>query len=119
MAWLAAVGQLVLGFIIGTFVLWICSLTVNTQNATLKVSAIYNATMTVLAAIVMGIGLLFLATDSSAAAAAFFISAIVTLIVSFVLLMRLYGISFLATIWLVIAMWAIDMGVKKLAAVIF
>jgi hypothetical protein len=118
MKWLALLMQLLLGFTIGTFVLWSCSFTVNTQKRTLKTSAVYNAIMTGLWVIPMGLALLFLQTESSMALTIFVVSTIALLIVSFILLMWLYEISFWATVWLVIAMWAVGMVVRKLAALI-
>lgn len=112
------VGQ-ILGFIIGTAVLWVCSLTTNSRRATLKTSAIYNAIMAVFGVALFGIAFIFLRSESDNAAGMFVVSTLVTLVVSFVLLMRLYEISFLATLWLAVAMWVVDTGVRKLIEVMF
>ena len=111
-------GELIVGFIIGTLVLWGCSFTVKTPNANLKTAAIYNAIMTVLGGVLLAIGLLFVQTESGVAGVMFFVSLILTLIVSFWLLMTMYEIGFLAALWLVIAMWAVDTGIEKLMDVI-
>ena len=58
MEWFAFIGKLLLVFALGTAVLWLCSLTVKTQNANIKTAAIYNGIMTVLGAILIGIGFL-------------------------------------------------------------
>lgn len=113
MAWLAVIGELILGFILGTVVLWACSFTVKTDNANFKTAAIYNAIMTAIGGVLMAIAFVFLHTESSIAGGMLFASTILTLIVSSWLLMRMYNISFLSTIWLVIAMWATDTLVKK------
>jgi hypothetical protein len=115
---LTTIGHLVLIFIVGTIVLWICSLTVNTQNANIKTSAIYNAIMTVLYGVLLVIGVVCVGIGSSVTDWMFVATTILTLIVSFWLLMRMYTISFLATVWLVIAMWAVNAVVGKLIAVI-
>jgi uncharacterized membrane protein YjjP (DUF1212 family) len=119
MHWLAIITELTLGYILGTLVLWACSFTVNTENSTLKVAALYNAIMTVLYAALMGLGFicLFMGTDSSAIV--FFITTTISAIVSFILLMRLYSISVFSTIWLVIAMWAVSTCAEKLTAKLF
>ena len=113
MTWLAVIGELVLGFIVGTLVLWVCSFTVKTDNANIKTAAIYNAIMTAIGGVLMAIALVFVHTESGVAGGMLIVSTILTLIVSFWLLMRMYGISFLSTIWLVIAMWAVDALVEK------
>lgn len=119
MVLLALTGQVVLGFVVGTGVLWVCSLTVKTEHANLKTAAVYNAVMSVLLLVVLAMGLIYLSTDSGPAGTVLLITTIITVIVSFVLLMRLYAISFLATIWLVIAMWAVQTGIEKLFDWIF
>ena len=114
MTWLAVIGELVLGFIVGTLVLWVCSFTVKTDNANIKTAAIYNAIMTVFGGVLLAVALIFLHTESGVAGGMLLISTILTLIVSFWLLMRMYGITFMSTIWLVFAMWAVDTLVEKL-----
>jgi hypothetical protein len=91
-----------------------CSFTVKTENANIKTSAIYNGIMTVLFGVLLAIGLVCVNMGSGVADWMFVASTILTLIVSFWLLMRMYDISFLATVWLVIAMWAVDAFVDKL-----
>ena len=116
---LALLGELALGFIFGTLVLWACSLTVQTGNANLRTAAIYSGVMTILRGVLFGIAILFLHTESSIAGGVLIASTFLTLVVSFGLLMRMYGITFLATIWLVIAMWVVDTGVEKLIDFVF
>jgi hypothetical protein len=119
MEWIRYLGRAILGFVVATLILWVCSLTTKSQRATIKTAAGYNAIMTVFGALLFGIGQVFLRTGSDTAAAGVLVSALVTLVVSFALLMRLYAISFWATIWLAIAMWGVDTGMKKLAEVLF
>jgi len=114
MVWLELIGQLILGFGLGTVILWICFHTVNTQNATIKAALIYNGVMAVLWAVVLGTGLIFFSTQSSSSGTLFLVTTIVSLVISFVLLMRIYDISFLSTIWLVVAMWAVQAGAEWL-----
>ena len=116
---LGLIGKLALGFTFGTLVLWACSLTVKTENANLRTAAIYNGVMTILGGVLLCIGMLFLHTESNIAGGVLIASALLTLVVSFWLLMRMYGITFLATIWLVIAMWVVDTGVEKLIDFVF
>lgn len=118
MTGLAVIGELILGFIVGTLVLWVCSFTVKTDMANIKTAAIYNGIMTVFGGVLLAIGLIFLHTESSFAGGMFLVSTVLTLIASFWLLMRMYGISFLATIWLVFAMWAVDALVEKLIEIV-
>lgn len=118
MIWLTAIGRLVLGFIFGTLVLWLCSLTVKTARANIRTAAIYNAIMTVLGGVLLALGLLFLHTGSGITGGMFLVTTILTLIVSFWLLMRMYDITFLATLWLVFAMWAVNTLVEKLINVV-
>ena len=117
MTWLVVIGELILGFIVGTLVLWVCSFTVKTDRANIKTAAVYNAIMTVFGGVLLAIALILLHTESGLAGGMFLASTVLTLIVSFWLLMRMYEISFLATIWLVIAMWAVDALVEKLIKV--
>jgi hypothetical protein len=114
MEWFVIVGQLVVGFFLGTLVLWFCSFSVKTPNANLKTAVIYNAIMTGLNAVLMGAGLLLFFTESGIALGAFIVSLILSLVVSFFLLIRLYAISFPAALWLVFAMWAVNEGVEKI-----
>lgn len=116
---LAVIGELLIGFILGTAVLWGCSFTVKTAHATLKTAAIYNGIMTVLGAVLFGLALLFLQTESGIAGGILLASTGVTLVASFWLLMRMYDITFGATLWLVIAMWFVDTGVEKLIEFVF
>lgn len=115
----ALIGELILGFIFGTIVLWICSFTVNTVNANLRTAAIYNGIMAILGGVLMGLAFNYISSESDITGEAFLLSLIVTLVISFWLLMRLYDISFIATVWLVIAMWAVDTGVTKLIEHVF
>ncbi len=114
MGTLAVIGELILGFILGTLVLWGCSFTVKTEHANLKTAAIYNGIMTILGGALLGLVFIFLQTESGIAGGVLLASTIVTLVVSFWLLMRMYNITFPATLWLVIAMWVVDTGVEKL-----
>jgi len=112
---LVLVVQLVLGFVLGTVVLWLCSFTVKTPHRNIKTAAKYNAIMMALTAILAGVAWVFLSTGAGALGGLFIVLAILTLVVSFVLLMLMYEISFWATIWLVFAMWALQTCVQKLA----
>ena len=109
----------ILGFILGTLILWGCSFTVNTPNANIRTAAIYNGIMTVLGGVLLGMAFVFMHTESSAVGGMFLISTILMLGVSFWLLMRMYIITFWATIWLVFAMWFVDVTVDKLFNLVF
>ena len=120
MEWLEIIGRLVLDFVIGTGVLWFCtSMMTDTANANLKTAAIYNGIVTALGAILLGIGFIFISTESNATGTLFVASTLIFLAVSFILLKRLYDLSIGATIWLVIGMWAIETGIEKLMKAIF
>lgn len=97
-------GELVLGFLLGTFVLWLASMATPSQNATLKTSVLCNLIFTVLNAIIIGIAMVALATNSDVMSLVLVISVVLAIIVSFMVLMAMYEISFLATIWLLVAM---------------
>jgi len=116
---LAVIGELILRFILGTVVLWICSFTVKTENANFKTAVVYNGIITILEGVLFGVALIFLHTESCSAGGILIIFTILTLIVSFWLLMRMYNITFLSTLWLGIAMWAVDAGIEKLFALLF
>lgn len=118
MTLLAVIGQLVLGFIVGTAVLWICSLTVKTPNANIKAAAIYNAIMVVFEVVFHAIGLLFLHTESGIASWTFCAFILLILIVSLLLLMRIYEISFWRSVWLAVTMSVVYTLVGKLFEVI-
>jgi hypothetical protein len=111
---LGLIGELALGFIFGTLVLWACSLTVKTENANLRTAAIYNSVMTILRGVLFGIAILFLHTESGIVEGVLIASTFLSIAISFWLLMRMYTITFLATLWLVIAMWVVQTGVVKL-----
>jgi hypothetical protein len=120
MGWVVIIGKLVLGFILGTLLLWICSLTVNTQHSNIKTAALYNLIMTLLGAIIVIIGLMFFLPYQSLSQVLYAqVLIVISVIISFVLLMRLYDISFLATIWLLIFMRVVYLGVDKLTEFIF
>lgn len=119
MTGLAIFTQLALEFILGTIVLWICSFTVDTPNANLKTAATYNVITTALGGILIGIGLIFLHSESAAGGGIFIVLTGVILVISFWLLMRMYVISFLAALWLCIAVWAVSAGVEKLVDIMF
>ena len=118
MTWLAVIGELIVGFIVGTLVLWACAFTVTTEQANIRTAALYNAIMTAIGGVLVAMALIFLHTESGVAGGLLVISTVLTLIVSFWLLMRMYAISFLATLWLVFAMWAVDTLVEKLIAIV-
>ena len=118
MPWLNLSGELILGFILGTLVLWMCSLTVKTDKANFKTAAIYNGIMMILTGVLLAIGLIFLHTQSGIAGLILIAFTVLTLIASFWLLMRLYDISILATIWLFIAMWAVGVLAQKLMTLV-
>ena len=105
----------ILGFVVGTVVLWLCSLTTNSPRANIKTSAIYNAIMTLFGELLFGVALICLRSGSEFTGWVLVLSTLVTLIVSFVFLMRLYEISFLATVWLTAAMYLVN----KLVEMIF
>ncbi len=119
MAALTIIFGQILGFILGTLILWGCSFTVDTPNANIKTAAIYNGIMTVFGAVLLGIAFLFLHTESSIAGGILLISTIAMLFVSFSLLMRMYIIRFWSTIWLVFAMWFVDVSVDKVFELLF
>jgi len=116
---LKILGGQIVGFIIGTMILWGCSFSVNTPNANIKTSAIYNGIMTVMGSVLMGMAFIFLHTESGIAGGVFIISTTLMLIVSFWLLMRMYMITFGATVWLVFAMWFVDITVDKVFNLVF
>ena len=118
MNWLAAIGELILGFILGTLALWMCSFTVKTERANIKTAAIYNGIMTGLGGVLLAIGLVSLYTESGLVGGIFFVFTVLMLIASFWLLMRMYDISFLAALWLFIAMCAVDALVEKLIEIV-
>lgn len=114
---LAEIVRFALDFIVGTVVLWLCSMTTSTPNANLKTAAIYNAIMVVVGIVVFGFVILFLATGMGAGL--FLLIILMTLILLLVLLMWLYEISFLASLWLAIAMIAVSVLVERATAAIF
>ena len=67
MGFLIVIGKLILEFIVGTLVLWLCSSSVKTEHANIKTAAIYNAIMMVLDGILLGIALIFFHTESDVA----------------------------------------------------
>src|SRR5262245_22763354 len=109
MIWIEFIGKLIVDFAIGTGVLWFCtSALTDSPNANLRTAAIYNAIVTVLGAVLLGIGILFISSQSSTTETLFIVSTLTVLAVSFYLLKRLYDLSLWATVWLVIAMWAVE-----------
>ncbi len=113
MVWQAVIGKLVLDFIVGTLPLWVCSLTIKTDNANIKTAAIYNAITTAFGGILLAIGVVFLHTGSNVTGGVFLVTLTLTFIFSFWLLMWMYDTTFLTTIWLVIALLASDTLVEK------
>ena len=113
MAWLDVIGELALGFIIGTFVLWLCSRVVDTDKRDIKTAAVYNAIMTCLGGVIVILTFISFRGDSASMDDALLAFTIFALVVSFWLLKRMYEISFLETLWLVIAMWAVNALVEK------
>ena len=119
MAWFQPLASAVLQFVIGTLVLWVCSLTTKSERATIRTAAIYNAIVTVFGLIVLGTGMLFLSNESGAAGALFLVSTVLTVSISFFLLMRLYDITFVSAIWIVIAMWTLETIIDKVTNAVF
>ena len=111
MAWLVLIGELILGFIVGTVVLWACSFTVKTDNANFKTAAIYNAIMTAIGGYSWQ-SHSYSCTPNRVLREDAFRVTILTLIVSFWLLMRMYNISFSQQSGLS-SLWATDTLVKK------
>jgi|GEM_PF-2993679 len=101
----ALVGFLV-RFVLGTTVLWLCSLTTSSPNANLKTAAIYNGIMQL---IFLGItlGFVVLLAVGVSAGWTLFLLVVLALLIGFALLMWLYEISILSAIWLIFAMIAV------------
>lgn len=103
-----------LGFIFGTLVLWFCSKTVNTPNADLKSAALYNAILMVL----LMIGLFALFATAIFLPVLLGLMSVIFIIVyiysSFWFLMSIYGISFFSSLWIIIAMWAVNKLIEML-----
>ena len=118
MTWPVVIRGLFLSFVVGTLVLWVCSFTVKTKKATFKTAAIYNAIMTFIGGILMVILLVFERTESSHGVEILFVLSVLTLIVSFFLLMRLYKITFLAALWLFVIMFIVDVVMEKLIGIV-
>jgi len=115
MEWLLYLSLLIaLGFLVGTGVLWLCALTTDSQHATLRTAVIYNAVMSVIDTLLFIVSFACMSTDSSVLSIVLIIGYALALIVAFVLLTRLYDISFLTTLWIFIAMWIVQAGVEKL-----
>lgn len=83
MGTLLVIGELILGFIPGTVVLWGCPLTVDSEHADLKTAALCNGIMTLVSAAWLGLAFLFLYTESALAMGVFLASTGLTLVVSF------------------------------------
>jgi hypothetical protein len=117
MGWQAEVKSLVIGFILGTTVLWIISLAINTKNRDIKTAAIYNAIMTLVGTVFICINWMILPKIPNITGNIFFIPTImlfVGLVISFILLMHLYNIKFLSTAFLAIVMWVVGCGINML-----
>ena len=114
MAWPIAMLRVTMSFIVGTLVLWLCSLTVKTKRANVRTAAIYNASVTAFGGILLVVALLIQEADPAIAKGVFLTSTLSVVIISFLLLMRLYDISFLATLWLLIAVAPVRRGIEKL-----
>ncbi|NLB66701.1 MAG: hypothetical protein GX803_09560 [Lentisphaerae bacterium] len=110
--------QLVLSYVVGTVLLWLCSHTVQTQRATLKTAAIYSAIMRILYVFLLLMGVWNAHAESGPVAVLFLVTCILTIIASYWLLMRMYQISFAATSWLFLAIWAVETVVVKLVSLL-
>ncbi len=103
-----------LSFVLGVVTLWICSFSVNTPNANIRTAAIYNGVMIVPQLVLAGLAFLSIWSESEWAAGLLIATMIIVVVFSFWFMMRLYQISFLAALWLVFAVWAMDSLVEKL-----
>lgn len=84
----------------------------------MKTAAIYNGVMTVLGGVLVVIGVVSLYTESDFVGGIFGVFTVLMLIASFWLLMRMYDLSFLAALWLFIAMCAVDALVETLIEIV-
>ena len=119
MTWIIVFGRIIFGFIVGTLVLWFCSTTVNTEKANIKTAALYNAIMNTFGGLLLAMGILFLHTDSDYVGGTLLTFTLLTPILSFWVLMRLYNMSVLATLWLAFAMWAVQTLIQKFTEYVF
>lgn len=108
--------SIIIQYIAGVILLWLCSKTVNTPQSNLKTAAIFTTIWMLLRYSLYGILYLCMNIDTGLSLAMAILAMFITLVLQFKIMTWIYGISFFSALWLIFAMWIAAQGLARFIA---